>query len=248
MSEDNCCQTLKIDCGIDKYFSEEIFVSKISFSTDTISPDKSAFNKKCIVAPLQMKFADYLGAVFDQFNKNFKPEVIVNILERTNFNIQKEALDAFSEKMNDEGNLDITRSLTSQQQIKFYKQSCDVVKKPIFEKMSLTRNQFLETVKNRKPSSVMYVTHSILYRIDVLDVTIDLRIHIKLTMCPEQISLLPASNVIKFIPRCLVKPIKYVKAVYACNDHAEPCDEEDDCSDSDSDLDLESVASPNSCV
>jgi len=243
MSEDNC-QTLKIECGIDKYFSEEVFVSKLAFSTDAISPDTSAFTKKCQVAPLQMKFSDYLGAVFDQYTKNFKPEVVVNILERTNFNLQKEALDTYSDKIYDAevlDNLDITRKLTSLQQIMFYKQCCDVVKKPSFEKKSLTQNQFLETVKNRKPSSVMHVTHSILYRVSVLDITVDVRLHIKLVMCPENISLLPSSNVIRFVPTRPLKPIKYVKAIYSCND-AKLCDENDSDSehDSDSDSELES--------
>lgn len=240
MSEDNC-QTFKIECGIDKYFSEEIFVSKVAFSTDATSPDKSSYTKKCIVAPLQMKFSDYLASMFDPFTKNFTPEVVLNILEGTNFNIQKEALEAYSEKLNDSDNLDITRSLTSEQQIDFYKQCYKVSKNLIFEKIALTKNQFLETVKNRKPCHVMYVANSVLFRIDVLDITLDVRIIVKLIMCPENISLLPSSNIIRFVPRRPQKALKYVKAIYVCNDHSGQCNGSQKChSDSDSDSKSES--------
>ena len=243
--EDNS-QTFKIECGLDKYFSEEIFVSKLSFSTDSVSADKSSYTKKCVAAPLQMKFSQYLASMFDQFTGNFKYEVIMNILANTDFNIQKEALDAYSEKIAGAENLDITNVLTPAQQIEFYQQCSAIKNIPVVDRTvdrtSLTKNQFLSAVKNHKHSHTKFVTNSISFRIPVLDVTVDVRTHLKLTCCPEEISMLPRNEIIRIVPGRKLRPIKYVKAVYACGD-LENCHgiaEEDSDSDSDSDSDTDS--------
>jgi hypothetical protein len=251
MSEDNC-QTIKLECGLDKYFSEEICVSSMGFSTDSVSADKSSFSKKYHVAPLQMSFQQYLDASFDAYTGNFNYEVSRNILENTNFNIQQSALDAYAEKMSGEENLDITDSLTAPQQIQFYKECANLKHIRAYDKsverMGQSKKQFLTAVKNGTPSHARFVSNSISFRVAVLGVTVTFITHIKLTSCPEQITLLPKNHFIKFVPSRPLKPMKYVKAIYACREmkvceeeHSDHSSDSECASECDTDSDLESI-------